>query len=54
MQIKAIGREISRRSFLKPGLAGIPAIGLLLIAGCVGADDYDDDDGGRRRRRCRR
>ncbi len=48
-------QKISRRHFLKLGLAGISATALLLAAGCLGeADDDDDDDDGRRRRRRRR
>jgi hypothetical protein len=46
---------MSRRNFLKLGLAGISAVVLLLATGCVGEeDDEDDDDGSRRRRRRRR
>ncbi len=47
---------LSRRGFLKLGLASISAIVLLFISGCTGeeADDDDDDDGSRRRRRRRR
>ena len=50
-------KEITRRSFLKLGFAGISAIALVFVAGCAGGgddDDDDDDDGGRRRRRRRR
>jgi hypothetical protein len=50
---KAIG-EMSRRGFLKLGLAGVVGAALLLVAGCVGEeeeDDDEDDDGRRRRRR---
>jgi hypothetical protein len=45
-------KEITRRSFLKLGFAGISAIALVFVAGCAGGgdDDDDDDDGGRRRR----
>jgi hypothetical protein len=53
---KAIG-EMSRRGFLKLGLAGVVGAALLLVAGCVGEeeeDDEDDDDDGRSRRRRRR
>ncbi len=49
--------KISRRSFLKLGLAGISATAVLFVAGCAGEDneddDEDDDDRGRRRRRRR-
>lgn len=51
MKIKA-KQEMSRRSFLKLGLASILAIVLLLAAGCVGVGDFND--GGNRRRRRRR
>jgi hypothetical protein len=60
MKNKEARREISRRSFLKLGLAGISATALLIVAGCVGeeddegGDDDDDDDSSRRRRRRRR
>jgi len=47
-------KEITRRSFLKLGFAGISAIALVFVAGCAEGDDDDDDDGGRRRRRRRR
>ena len=52
-------KEITRRSFLKLGFAGIWAIALVFVAGCAGGGDDDDvddddDDGGRRRRRRRR
>jgi hypothetical protein len=53
---KAVG-EMSRRGFLKLGLAGLVGAALLLVAGCVGEeeeDDDDDDDDGRSRRRRRR
>jgi hypothetical protein len=52
-------REMSRRGFLKLGLASVSAaVPLVFIAGCAGDedegdDDDDDDDGGRRRRRRR-
>lgn len=45
--------EMSRRGFLKLGLASISATVLLVAAGCAGDEDEgddDDDDGGRRRR----
>ena len=53
------GREMSRRGFLKMGLASISATVLLVATGCAGEEDEgdeddDDDDGGRRRRRRRR
>lgn len=60
MKNKEARKEISRRSFLKLGLAGISATALLFAAGCVGeedddegGDDDDDDDSSRRRRRRR-
>ncbi len=37
-------KEISRRSFLKLGFAGISGAVLLLLSGCLGGDDDDDDD----------
>jgi hypothetical protein len=45
-------KEITRRSFLKLGFAGISASALIFVAGgCAGGgdddDDDDDDDGGR-------
>ena len=48
--------KMSRRGFLKLGLASISAAVLLVAAGCAGDEDEggDDDDGGRRRRRRRR
>ena len=49
------GRETTRRSFPKLGLARLSTITLLFVAGCAGAEEEDDDDdGGRRRRRRRR
>jgi hypothetical protein len=48
---------MSRRGFLKLGLAGVVGAALLLVAGCVGEeedDEDDEDDDGRRRRRRRR
>jgi len=61
MKNQEVRKEISRRSFLKLGLAGISATALLFVAGCVGEedddegdDDDDDDDSSRRRRRRRR
>jgi hypothetical protein len=37
-------KEISRRSFLKLGLAGISGAALLLLSGCLGEEDGDDED----------
>jgi hypothetical protein len=37
-------KEISRRSFLKLGFAGISGAVLLLLSGCLGEEDDDDDD----------
>ena len=37
-------KEISRRNFLKLGLAGISGAALLLLSGCLGEDDGDDED----------
>ncbi len=48
--------QISRRGFLRLGLASISATAVLFVAGCAGEeddDDDDDDDDGRRRRRRR-
>ncbi len=36
--------EISRRSFLKLGFAGISAAALLLLSGCLGEEEDDDED----------
>ena len=36
-------KEISRRSFLKLGFAGISGAVLLLLSGCLGEEDDDDD-----------
>jgi hypothetical protein len=44
-----MGNEMmSRRGFLKLGVAGIWAVALLFLSGCLGGeeDDDDDDDGG--------
>jgi hypothetical protein len=42
--------KMSRRGFLKLGAAGIWAVALLFLSGCLGGgeedDDDDDDDGG--------
>jgi hypothetical protein len=35
-------REMSRRGFLKLGLAGISAAALLFLSGCGGEEDDDD------------
>ena len=37
-------KEISRRSFLKLGFAGISGVALLLLSGCLGEEDDDEDD----------
>jgi hypothetical protein len=37
-------KEISRRSFLKLGFAGISGAVLLLLSGCLGEEDDDEDD----------
>jgi hypothetical protein len=45
MGIKEAGQNMSRRSFLKLGLAGVSAAMLLFAAGCAsGGDDDDGDD----------
>jgi hypothetical protein len=49
---KTVG-EMSRRDFLRLGLAGVAGAALLLVTGCAGEED-DEDDGRRRRRRRRR
>ena len=57
MENREAKREISRRSFLKPCVAGISTTALLFVAGCLGGeddDDDDDDDDDRRRRKRRR
>jgi hypothetical protein len=39
------GKErMSRRDFLKLGLASVSATALLFAAGCLGGGDDDDDD----------
>jgi hypothetical protein len=51
---KTVG-EMSRRDFLRLGLAGVAGATLVLVTGCAGEeDDEDDEDDGRRRRRRRR
>jgi hypothetical protein len=52
---KTVG-EMSRRDFLRLGLAGVAGATLLLVAGCSSEEDDEDDDedDGRRRRRRRR
>ena len=37
--------EISRRTFLKLGFAGISGAALLLLSGCLGEEEDDDEDG---------
>ncbi len=36
--------ELSRRSFLKLGFAGISGAALLLLSGCLGEEEDDDED----------
>ena len=36
--------ELSRRSFLELGLAGISGVALLLLSGCLGEEESDDED----------
>ena len=36
--------ELSRRSFLKLGFAGISGAALLLLSGCLGEEEDDEDD----------
>ena len=36
--------DLSRRSFLKLGFAGISGAALLLISGCLGEEEDDDED----------
>lgn len=39
------GREtLSRRGFLKLGLAGISSAALLFLSGCLGGGEEDDDE----------
>jgi len=38
--------KMSRRGFLKLGVAGIWAVGLLFLSGCLGGGEEDDDDDG--------
>ena len=49
-------KEISRRSFLKLGFAGILGAALPLLSGCLGEEEEEEEeeDNGRRRRRRRR
>ncbi len=54
-------KEISRRSFLKLGFAGISGAALPLLSGCLGEEEEEEEEGeeeeednGRRRRRRRR
>jgi hypothetical protein len=44
MGIKEAGQKMSRRSFLKLGLAGVSAAMLLFAAGCASGGDDDDGD----------
>jgi hypothetical protein len=38
---------LSRKAFLKLGLAGLSATALLFLSGCLGeAEESDDDEGG--------
>ena len=37
-------KELSSRSFLKLGFAGISGAVLLLLSGCLGEEDDDEDD----------
>jgi hypothetical protein len=52
---KTVG-EMSRRDFLRLGLASVAGATLVLVTGCAGEEDDEDDDedDGRRRRRRRR
>ncbi len=36
--------ELSRRSFLKLGFAGISGAALLLLSACLGEEEDDEDD----------
>ncbi len=36
--------ELSRRSFLKLGFAGISGAVLLLLSGCLGEEEDEEDD----------
>jgi hypothetical protein len=38
--------KMSRRGFLKLGVAGIWAAALLFLSGCLGGGEEDDDDDG--------
>ena len=44
MENRATRQEMSRRGFLKLGLAGISAAVMLFVSGCAGEQDDDDDD----------
>ena len=37
---------VSRRAFLKLGLAGLSATTLLFLSGCLGEEEEEDDEGG--------
>lgn len=37
-------QALSRRDFLKFGVAGISAMALLFLSGCGGEEDDDDDE----------
>jgi hypothetical protein len=37
-------KEISRRSFVKLGFAGISGVALFLLSGCLGEEEDDEDD----------
>ncbi len=40
------GEAVSRRAFLKLGLAGLSTTALLFLSGCLGEQEEDDDDDG--------
>ena len=40
------GEVLSRRAFLKLGLASLSATALLFLSGCLGEAEDDDDEGG--------
>lgn len=40
-----IGETLSRRNFLRLGLAGISAAVLLFLSGCAGEEEEDEEEG---------
>lgn len=40
------GEVLSRRAFLKIGLASLSATALLFLSGCLGEEEEEEDEGG--------